>query len=89
MTLYEFAMEEVSLAILRLADALTAGDAPAVEQACAEARWVYRTLVELYPRLQLQPCERDTLLGQLGVLGSQLDGCEEHLKRLVSAASPV
>lgn len=80
-------MEEVSLAILRLADALTACDARAIEQECSEARWVYRSLVELYPRLQLHTNERDTLLGQLGLLGSQLDHCDAYLKGLASAAS--
>lgn len=86
---YDFAMEEVSLAILRLADALTAQDPSAIEQECAEARWVYQDVVHLYPTLQLQPAERDSLLAQLSLLGSQLDFCEGQLKPIPNAASPV
>jgi hypothetical protein len=89
LTPYHFAMEEVSLAILRLADALTACDPTAIEQECAEARWVYQEVVHLYPTLQLQPAERDSLLAQLSLLGSQLDLCDRQLRRVPNAASPV
>ena len=89
LTPYDFAMEEVTLAILRLADALTAHDPSAIEQECAEARWVYQEVVHLYPKLQLQPAERDALLAQLSLLGSQLDYCEGQLRRVPNAASPV
>ena len=80
MTAYEFAMEEVSLAILRLVDAMTADDLATIEQECMEARRVYRNVVQLYPQLQLQPFERDSLLGQLSLMGSQLDQCEQQLR---------
>jgi hypothetical protein len=89
LTPYAFAMEEVSLAILRLADALTAQDSTAIEQECVEARWVYQHVVHLYPKLQLQPPERDALLAQLSLLGSQLDLCDRQLRRIPSAASRV
>ena len=82
-------MEEVSLAILRLADALTARDPSAIEQECAEARWVYQDVVHLYPTLQLQPAERDALLAQLSLLGSQLDLCDRQLRPVPNAASRV
>ena len=82
-------MEEVSLAILRLVDALTARDPSAIEQECAEARWVYQDVVYLYPTLQLQPAERDSLLAQLSLLGSQLDLCDRQLRPVPNAASPV
>ncbi|RPH56867.1 MAG: hypothetical protein EHM89_14780 [Acidobacteria bacterium] len=89
LTPYDFAMEEVSLAILRLADALTALDPAAIEQECAEARWVYQDVVNLYPKLQMQAAERDSLLAQLSLLGSQLDLCDRQLRSIPNAASPV
>jgi hypothetical protein len=89
LTPYDFAMEEVSLAILRLADVLTAHDPSAIEQECAEARWVYQHVVDLYPKLQMQPAERDSLLAQLSLLGSQLDLCDRQLGPIPNAASPV
>ena len=54
-----------------------------------EARWVYQHVVHLYPKLQLQPAERDALLAQLSLLGSQLDLCDRQLRRIPSAASRV
>ena len=89
LTPYDFAMEEVSLAILRLADALTARNPSAIEQECAEARWVYQNVVHLYPTLQLQPAERDSLLAQLSLLGSQLDLCDRQFRSVPNAASRV
>lgn len=89
LTPYDFAMEEVSLAILRLADALTAQDPTAIEQECAEARWVYQNVVHLYPKLQLQSAERDALLAQLSLLGSQLDLCDRQFRPVPNAASRV
>jgi hypothetical protein len=89
LTPYDFAMEEVSLAILRLADALTAQDPTAIEQECAEARWVYQNVVHLYPKLQLQSAERDALLAQLSLLGSQLDLCDRQFRSVPNAASRV
>ena len=56
---------------------------------CAEARWVYQNVVHLYPKLQLQSAERDALLAQLSLLGSQLDLCDRQLRRVPNAASPV
>jgi hypothetical protein len=76
-------MEEVSLAILRLVDAITADDPSAIEQECTEGRLIYRNVVKLYSTLQLQPFERDSLLGQLSLLGSQLDQCERQLRRSI------
>ena len=80
MTHYDFAMEEVTLALLRVADALIANEPFAIAQECTDARRVYRDIRELYPKLQLRPTERDTLLGQMGLLGSQLNQCKAFLQ---------
>ena len=88
LTPYDFAMEEVSFAILRLA-ALTARNPSAIEHECAEARWVYQDVVHLYPTLQMQAAERDALLAQLSLLGSQLDFCEGQPSPMANAASRV
>jgi hypothetical protein len=69
-------MDEVGLAMLRLADAMAAGDPVRIELECAEARWTHRNVVELYPKLQLNSAQRDSLLGQLALLRSQLEECE-------------
>jgi len=84
MTPYDFAMEEVTLAMLRLTDALMATDPLAIAQECAAARRVCSDMLQLYPKLQLQAEERDSLLWQLSLLGSQLDHCERFLKQPVA-----
>ncbi len=86
LTPYELAMEEVSLAILRLADALTAHDPTTIEQECSDARFVYRSMVQLYPKLQLKPTQRDSLLGQMALLWSQLEECRRWGKRSTAVA---
>ena len=80
MTPYDFAMEEVTLAIGRVADALIANEPFALAQECTDARRVYRDMLELYPKLQLRATERDSLLGMI-LLGSQLSQCEAFLQR--------
>jgi hypothetical protein len=74
-------MEEVTLAILNVADALIANEPFAIAQECADARRVYRDMWELYPKLQLRATERDSLLGQMSLLGSQLNQCQAFLRR--------
>ena len=86
MTHYDFAMEEVTLALLRVADALIANEPSAIAQESADARRVYRDMRELYPRLQLRATERDSLLGQMSLLGSQLNQCEAVLQRPFAVA---
>ena len=81
MTPYDFVMEEVTLAILRVADALTANEPFAIAQEVTDGRRVYRDLRELYPKLQLRATERDSLLGQMNLLQSQLNQCEAFLQR--------
>ena len=81
MTPYDFAMEEVTLAILRVADALTANEPFAIAQECTDGRRVYRYMRELYPKLQLQATERDSLLRQMSLLASQLNLCEAALQQ--------
>ena len=73
MTPYDFVMEEVTLAIVRVADALMANEPFAIAQESTDARRVYRDMRELYPKLQLRATERDSLLGQMSLLGSQLN----------------
>ena len=86
MTPYDFVMEEVTLAILRVADALIANEPFAIAQESADARRVYRDLREHYPKLQLRATERDSLLGQMSFLGSQLNQCEVFLQRPFAVA---
>jgi hypothetical protein len=81
MTPYDFVMEEVTLAILRVADALMANEPFAIARESTDARRVYRDIRELYPKLQLQATERDSLLGQMSLLRSQLNQCEAFLQR--------
>ena len=80
-TQYDFAMESVTLAILGVTDALIASDPFAIAQECAHARRVYEYVRRLYLKLQLQTAERDSLLAQMGLLGSHLNHCEARLRR--------
>ena len=80
MTPYDFAMEEVTLALLRVADALIANEPFAIAQESTDARQVYRDIRDLYPRVQLRATERDSLLGQMSLLGSQLNQCKALLQ---------
>ena len=70
---YDCVMEEVTFALLRVADALIANEPFAIAQESTDARRVYRDMRELYPKLQLRATERDSLLGQMSLLGSQLN----------------
>ena len=81
MTPYESVMEEVTLAILRVADALIANEPFAIAQEHTDARRVSRDIRDLYPRLQLRATERDSLLGQMSLLRSQVNQCERLLQR--------
>ena len=84
MTEYDFAMESVTLAILSVTDALTLNDASAIAQECADARRIYDYIRQRYLRLQLHAGERDSLLAQMGLLGSQLNHCKAHLRRPIA-----
>jgi len=53
----------------------------AIARESTDARRVYRDIRELYPKLQLQATERDSLLGQMSLLRSQLNQCEAFLQR--------
>ena len=86
MTPYDFAIEEVTLAIFRVTDALMANDPSAVAQECEHGRQVYQYIRNLYPELQLQSPERDSLLRQMSLLGSQLNQCEQFLQRAFAEA---
>ena len=79
MTPHDLAMEEVTLAIRRLTDAMTANDSFLIAQECREGRRVYNGSLKLYPTLQLRAAERDSLLRQIGLLGSELERCERLL----------
>ena len=56
-----------------------------LEQACHEGRWVYRSMADLYPKLQLDSTQRDSLLRQLVLLRSRVKECEEEAKRFSDA----
>ena len=86
MTPYDFGMEVLTFAILRVADALIANEPFAIAQESTDARRVYRDIRELYPKLQLRATERDSLLGQMSLLGSQLNQCEAFLQRPFAVA---
>ena len=81
LTAYDFAMEEVTGASSRLADALLArtqqkADATATEQECSNARSVYERMIHLFPRVRLDATQRASLLKELGLLRSRLEGCK-------------
>ena len=84
MTQYDFVMERVTLAILRVTDALTGNDPTAIAQECTHARRDYEYVRRLYLKLQLQAAERDSLLAQMGLLGSQLNQCTALLQRPIA-----
>ena len=87
MTPFDWAMEEVALAIRSLSDAMMANDRVEIVQECKEGRRVYKNLVKAYPRLQLRAAERDTLFRQLSLLGSQLHQCQSILRPPVAVES--
>jgi hypothetical protein len=82
LTPYDFAMEEVTGASSKLAHALLARaqkkrvDATTTEQECSNARSVYERMVHLYPRVRLDVTQRASLLKELGLLRSRLEGCQ-------------
>jgi hypothetical protein len=84
MTPFDWAMEEVTLAILSLTDAMIDNDRVEIAQECKEGRRVYKNLVEAYPRLQLQAAERDSLFRELSLLGVQLNQCQSVLRAPVA-----
>jgi hypothetical protein len=85
-TPYDLALEDVTLAILRLMDALATHDPGAIERECTEARWAHRSMVGLYPKLQLNPSERDLLIGQLDLLRILIERCEREPPQRIRAA---
>src|SRR5678815_5112392 len=63
LTAFDFAMEEVTAASSRLAQALlarplTSRDAARIEQECSDARLVYEKMIHLYPRVRLDTAQR-------------------------------
>ena len=86
MTPYDFVMEEVTLAIFRVTDALMASDLSAIAHECRNSHRIYRDMRELYPKLQLRETERDLLLRQMSLLASQLNQCESLLRRPFAVA---
>jgi hypothetical protein len=85
-TPYDFAFEEVTLAILRLMDALASHDPVAIKRECTEARRAHRSMLDLYPKLQLNPSERDLLVGQLDLLRILIKQCEKEPPQRIRAA---
>ena len=84
---FEFAMEEVGTALSRLGDAFATDDPITRERACYEGRWVYRSMADLYPKLQLDSTQRDSLVRQLVLLRSRVKEREEEAKRFSDADS--
>ena len=81
LTAYDFAMEEVTGASSRLADALLARtqkriDAATTEQERSNAHLVYEKMIDLYPRVRLDTAQRASLLKELGLLRSRLEQCK-------------
>lgn len=85
LTPYEFAMEEIELAVSHLTQVLTTDERTRIGQACRETRVVYGRMVHLYPKLQLDPAQRDSLIAQLALLVSLLDECDRRAKGSVAA----
>jgi len=80
LTPYQFSMEEIGFGLSRLAEALATDDTNRIAQACTEARLVYRRMAHLYPKLQLDPTKRDSLLEQLSLLRWRIEECELRTK---------
>ena len=87
LTPYQFSMEEIGLGLSRLTEALATDDTNTIAKACSEARLVYRRMVHLYPKLQLDPTKRDSLLEQLSLLRWRIEECEGRTKRSTAAGS--
>jgi len=86
MTSYDLVMDEMTLAITRVADALLANEPVAIAQECTDARSVYRDIRDLYPKLQLRATERESLLAQMSLLRSHLNQCEAVLQQPIADA---
>jgi hypothetical protein len=84
LTPYEFAMEDVNVALLRVERALTADDPDATAQACSEVRLTYRRVKHLCSKLRLEPEQRDSLIGQLSLLEARLQECEKSVDRFTA-----
>ena len=81
LTAYDFAMDEVTGASSKLAHALLActlkrAYVTTTEQECSNARSVYERMIHLYPRVRLDATQRASLLKELGLLRSRLEGCK-------------
>jgi len=87
LTPYEFAMEDVNVALLRVARALAADDPDITAQECSEVRLTYRRIKHLCPKLRLEPEQRDSLFGQLSLLESRLEECERSADRFTAVLS--
>jgi hypothetical protein len=87
LTPYEFAMEDVNEALLKIARALTADDPDVTAQECSEVRLAYRRIKHLCPKLRLDPAQRDSLFGQLSLLETRLAECERSIDRFAALHS--
>ena len=81
-TLYELAMNEVTVASSKLAEALLArslngSEIRTVERECSDARSVYEKMTVPLLRMRLDATQRASLLEALGVLRSRLAECED------------
>ena len=81
LTPYDFAMDEVTGASSKLVRALLVrtlkrADATTTEQEYSNARSVYERMIDLYPRMRLDATQRASLLKELGLLRSRLEGCK-------------
>jgi len=90
LTAYDFAMEELAVASSNLARALltrtlTRGAFP--ERECSDARLVYEKMIELYPRVRLDPLQRASLLQELALLRSRLEECEDPKEEVDPSAA--
>ena len=81
LTPYEFAMEDVNGALLRVEHALTTDDPGVTAHEFSEVRLTYRRIKHLCPKLRLEPAQRDSLFGQLSLLEIRLEECERTADR--------
>ena len=81
LTVYDFAMDDVTGASSKLAHALLArtlkrADIATIEQEYSNARSVYERAIHLHPRMRLDATQRSSLLKALELLWARVEECE-------------
>ena len=77
LTPYEFAMEDVNGALLRVKHALTADDPGVTAQECSEVRLTYRRIKHLCPQTKARTRAARLAFLQPSLLEIRLEECEK------------